>query len=133
MKPSADRPVYGIRLYGFLLFLVVVALLRYHNFSGYVDESIFPSASEQKIDPYISHPAWLLSKTNWHYYAATIILTVAMWYINFVSTPSFLSLRPIWSTVSSILLCKKVGENEVKCARMPDYSYSVTLFCSLLT
>ena len=95
-------------MYGILLTVVFIALLRYQTITGLVDESQFPSAKDQKIDPYISHPAWLLSKSNWHYYAVTMVITLSMWYINFISTPSFLSLRPIWSTISLALLCKKL-------------------------
>ncbi|GMI06376.1 hypothetical protein TrLO_g3726 [Triparma laevis f. longispina] len=104
VKPSADRPVFAFRISTFFLLCIVLILLRYNtsHFGG--SSADYPD----RPDPYISHPAWLLSSSNWHYYFATLSITSTMWYMNFVSTPSFFTLRPAWSYISLLLLFKKL-------------------------
>ncbi|GMH68945.1 hypothetical protein TrVE_jg6984 [Triparma verrucosa] len=104
VKPSDDRPVFGVRISGFFLLCIALFLFRFNTAHWHGDDAQYPD----RPDPYISHPAWLLSDKNWHYYVLTFSTTSVMWYINFVSTPSFLSLRPAWSYISLLLLCKKL-------------------------
>ena len=93
MHRSKSRPVGSYRLFLFLSICLAIACVRY-SLSGLGDDydwSIFDNIATP--DPYIPNPAWLLNSNNRHYYVGLSLLTSLLWYISFVSSPSFHTIR----------------------------------------
>jgi len=98
--------MFGLRIEMLFIVCILIILLRYN--SSHFDEQNADIFKKDKPDVYVSHPDWLLRQANAHHYVTLSILTGFMWYINFVSTPSFVTLRFVWSSISSVLIVKKV-------------------------
>lgn len=106
-KPSEDRTVGTFR--GFLCIIGIFALLLYRYHCLYCDKQNADELSTKpRVDPFSSHPDWLLSEENWHYYCLFVFLTLYTWWVTFVSAPSFRMIRLGWALTSSILLVKKL-------------------------
>ena len=111
VQPSINRPIYSARIATFLLALLVITAFRYNQnrlLSSNDNNTKDDDEHAHRPDPFASHPYWLLASHNWHWYLLTMTATSFMFYISFITEPSFLTIRAIWTTISGLLLLKKV-------------------------
>ena len=58
---------------------MIAFVFRYNHSRGPEDEHILAQFHIEKLDPYISNPAWLLSSENWHFWGGTLSLVSLLW------------------------------------------------------
>ena len=116
---SPHRTTYAFRLLALFVCMICFYVLRYRDDLGLKSitpkllwESFAhtPAINLLDFDPFTPSATWLLSTQTISTYFIFISLTLVIFWVCFISTPSFKALRLLWTTISVALLAKKIAD-----------------------
>ena len=116
---SPHRTTYAFRLLALFVLMIGFYVLRYRSDLGLqsiTPKLVWKSLMESEaihlgdFDPFTPNATWLLTTQTLSTFFIFITLTLLIFWVCFISTPSFKALRLLWTTISTALLIKKVAD-----------------------
>ena len=116
---SEHRTAYAFRLLSLFVVCICFFVLKYRSdFSlrSITPKTLWDSLTKAEtinlldFDPFTPNATWLLTTQTLSTYFIFITLTLLIFWVSFISTPSFKALRLLWTTISIALLIKKIAD-----------------------